>query len=113
MSGDEAENVYPQSLNVQKPVDTPSTPFLVPSVPPAPYRQVHSSTSSALGLSGGLPWDNIVIGSTSEDISSDQKVSEDIWITCIALVWSREVAWLVGIIITPRPSHQNIKLFEI
>jgi hypothetical protein len=81
LSGDEADNV-------QEPVDTPSHSFLATlAPPPTPYRQVSSSTSSALGLSVGLPWDKIVIRNTSEDIPRDQKVCEDIldYMHCICM----------------------------
>ena len=88
---DEEENAPPLSFTVQptgtqEPFKMPSHPFLVPSVPQTPNSQVHPSNNSAWGISGGFPWDKIVNGNTSQDISSFQKVSyRTLWISCIAL----------------------------
>ena len=77
---DEEENAPPHSFSVQQ-TDTQEyfkTPFLVPSVPQTPNNQVHPSNNSAWGLSGGFPWDKIVNGNSSQDISILQKVSDEL-----------------------------------
>ena len=80
---DEDENAPPWSFTVQhtdtqESVERLSHPCLVSAVPQTPNNQVHTTNNSAWWLSGWFPWDKIVNGNSSHDLSTLQKVNEDI-----------------------------------